>query len=1262
MSKDRDIIFELVTSKYKIADKNRRAKYRFFSRDAKRRGSEPTEECDKVAPKKTDLSLPGTPVNSRYLSSLQNNQKPIETDSEDEKPDRDELIKQNTIGILDESFKKFTSNMLSLQDQPVDLEINFAETTRQTKSVKAIQNENKNVETVDSATSKSTEIESEIRKPIVISSKQFNKDEYSKTGEILEIKGDFKVNGHSQDKPSDNTSENKIVEVNKSETAEEVVKKYFDESTRRGSYQRDFLEAVEAYESKPKPSEEKDSGIDLLIPGVPVSSKKLFGFSFGRKKKKAIKLEALPKPDINIAKKENSKTLEDSKKQINNLKENKNKIIDTHKIAEPIAKENILPEVSKKIVKANDDNKIEPAKVHPARNYTRRQSVDEMQEYFINSGRRSSYQKNIADIEPPKISEVKQKKRRQSVDEMEDYFIHSGRRSSYQKDIEDLEPPKVNKSKHHTRKTSEGDSEPRKVEKVKLAKSQSVESAGSTESPKSDHNRHYIRRQSTDEMAEYFIQSGRRSSYQEDIAGLESLKPVSEVKQRKPKQSTDEMEDYFIHSGRRSSYQKDIEDLDRPKVSKSKHHTRKPSEGDSEPQKIEETKHVKTKSVEKAGSTESPKHTRKTSEGDSEPRKVEKVKLAKSQSVETAGSSESPKSDHNRHYIRRQSTDEMAEYFIQSGRRSSYQKDIADLEPPKISETKRNARRQSVEDMEDYFIQSGRRNSYQNDLNDQLKGLKSKTAFALKKQQSLDLSVPGTTVSSKHIRRQKSENVDNEKKVTLSNSDNDDNIKNGKEIQQLSSAIDNCVLYGEEFDLKGKKSTDNKPKSSTKPGIIKQVKLKFSNFMGKKKPEAVAKDTPKQNGHASDIKMNENGVKPLIKNGSTATEPPQKNEISNPEIEKLNEKSLKIKNIDLTVPGVTISSTYIESLITDKDDHCNGDVTIGHSNNEIIDAEIKNFVENTFEDNKREIFICAQGNPEQNNSTENEKLLTEALINEVIHELNAEKNIDPKLNNSVQNEDTKNNLEFDDLASPKLILNTIQSNHLKEDTSKDENDIMDIEDLTLKTNRVEKYFDEMDGKDTFQKTDSEIQDSNEESNQTKLQIDKYFEESEEKKTFARSFTEVMSFADTIEYIVKSAEVEKSDTKEMESDKNLDSEIVEDKEPKDRNQVSRTSSFSSITSSVSNTDVIHPPKKHGKKKYGVDKYFATTLYKSAHQRSPSLRSMEDQTGDDITGEVVQQKANVQEAIEILNDLEALNDDIENDPSLKAEFWRNYLKEN
>jgi hypothetical protein len=66
MSRERDsaIVYELVTSKYKIAQRNRLAKLRFLNemKGIKRRDSEPSlvDDEPKVSVKKFDLSVPGT--------------------------------------------------------------------------------------------------------------------------------------------------------------------------------------------------------------------------------------------------------------------------------------------------------------------------------------------------------------------------------------------------------------------------------------------------------------------------------------------------------------------------------------------------------------------------------------------------------------------------------------------------------------------------------------------------------------------------------------------------------------------------------------------------------------------------------------------------------------------------------------------------------------------------------------------------------------------------------------------------------------------------------------------------------------------------------------------------------------------------------------------------------------------------------------------------------------------------------------------------
>lgn len=125
MSREKDsaIVYELVTSKYKIAERNRLAKFRFLSglrngTATKRRDSEPTvANTEKTNVRSMDLSVPGTPVSSRVIESLKKLRRggPIESDSENEGEDYVDGATDKQ-AILTEGLKKFTADMEKLQD------------------------------------------------------------------------------------------------------------------------------------------------------------------------------------------------------------------------------------------------------------------------------------------------------------------------------------------------------------------------------------------------------------------------------------------------------------------------------------------------------------------------------------------------------------------------------------------------------------------------------------------------------------------------------------------------------------------------------------------------------------------------------------------------------------------------------------------------------------------------------------------------------------------------------------------------------------------------------------------------------------------------------------------------------------------------------------------------------------------------------------------------------------------------------------------
>lgn len=130
MSREKDsaIVYELVTSKYKIAQRNRVAKLKFLnemkSGGVKRRGSEPASaQTEKENNGRLDLSVPGTPVSSRYVTSLRklNNKNSFDSDSETENEDTDNGLDaidnpSKFQAALEDGLKKFTADMEKLQD------------------------------------------------------------------------------------------------------------------------------------------------------------------------------------------------------------------------------------------------------------------------------------------------------------------------------------------------------------------------------------------------------------------------------------------------------------------------------------------------------------------------------------------------------------------------------------------------------------------------------------------------------------------------------------------------------------------------------------------------------------------------------------------------------------------------------------------------------------------------------------------------------------------------------------------------------------------------------------------------------------------------------------------------------------------------------------------------------------------------------------------------------------------------------------------
>ena len=271
MSRERDseVVHDLVTSKYKIAERNRVAKFRFLSNEnvnalsaSKHRGSEPSlAQTERADVKPVDLSVPGTPVSSRYLQSLgkfRRNRGGIDTDSEgDDDDDDDEGNAMSSLqNALTEGLKQFASDMEKLKSHDV------ADSNEKQPPV-AVKIEVELVEPPQNGIKETTEIKEEVP--------------------ALPLKGPPQIS---------------------------KIEKYFRESARRGSLTRDFTEVVDTFDPKLLSDPE-----GAAKPGTPVSSKfikaerhhsrKLQPFTDSMKK-----LEALKSPEIVKGVEENRKSVE----------------------------------------------------------------------------------------------------------------------------------------------------------------------------------------------------------------------------------------------------------------------------------------------------------------------------------------------------------------------------------------------------------------------------------------------------------------------------------------------------------------------------------------------------------------------------------------------------------------------------------------------------------------------------------------------------------------------------------------------------------------------------------------------------------------------------------------------------------------------------------------------------------------------------------------------------------------------------------------
>ncbi|CAH1727168.1 unnamed protein product [Chironomus riparius] len=269
MSRERDseVVHDLVTSKYKIAERNRVAKYRFLSNEnvnalsaSKHRGSEPSlAQTERADVKPVDLSVPGTPVSSRYLQSLgkfRRNRGGIDTDSEADDDDDEGNALSSLQSALTEGLKQFASDMEKLKSHDV------ADSNEKQPPV-TVKIEAELVEPPQNGIKETTEIKEEIP--------------------ALPLKGPPQIS---------------------------KIEKYFRESARRGSLTRDFTEVVDTFDPKLLSDPE-----GTAKPGTPVSSKFLISERHHSRKLQPFtesmkKLEALKSPEIVKVVEDNRKSVE----------------------------------------------------------------------------------------------------------------------------------------------------------------------------------------------------------------------------------------------------------------------------------------------------------------------------------------------------------------------------------------------------------------------------------------------------------------------------------------------------------------------------------------------------------------------------------------------------------------------------------------------------------------------------------------------------------------------------------------------------------------------------------------------------------------------------------------------------------------------------------------------------------------------------------------------------------------------------------------
>lgn len=134
-------------SVYQIAEKNRMAKYKFLTNSAEskfQRGSSTRRSLPAVKRESIDLTIPGTPVCSRYVMSLKNNQRPpISDSSDDDEVDQSTINGKNKINDFLESMEKLRTGINGV-DKKSEIKIDYVNDVKNVKISKRTVSESQN--------------------------------------------------------------------------------------------------------------------------------------------------------------------------------------------------------------------------------------------------------------------------------------------------------------------------------------------------------------------------------------------------------------------------------------------------------------------------------------------------------------------------------------------------------------------------------------------------------------------------------------------------------------------------------------------------------------------------------------------------------------------------------------------------------------------------------------------------------------------------------------------------------------------------------------------------------------------------------------------------------------------------------------------------------------------------------------------------------------------------------------------------------------